>query len=414
MYKTRCARCKTWIQIGNKIVRDNKLKKFVHVSCRHVQERVVNAHAAAVAAEAAEEEVKDTTLPHGLSVRTLQDYQVEWDRYTKFAAEKTQEVPGRDVKWDMKLLWQYMQFRATTCKPTTIVQIATKLRHFGIRHGYVLATSKFDAKPSEYGTIKNMKRQLSISAREQAQDSGTRYTEVGRCTPVGKRSVEMLLSAFAVVGRDAFRRLSRANRHHLFSTVMQHTGGMRFGNVLERDYTTDSFVRDARDGSFRLVTDYSRYAGQRQFCIVFEESPRFESMYYHVSKDGMTTAVLTAATIMGWHFEVLQENGERHVFRPVRGELTSRDSRQKWLRQALFDALPLQEYTARKLVNDVTPHSFRAGLAGDLYREGIAFQVIGSVCRWNSAYAMRIYSERPCLSMSRTSDDFRAIAGDRS
>ena len=147
----------------------------------------------------------------------------------------------------------------------------------------------------------------------------------------------MLLSAFRVVDRDAFRRLSRKNRHHLFSTTTQHTGGMRFGNMLERDYTTtDSFVRDSRDGSFRLITDYNRYAGQRQFCIMFEESPRFESMYYHVRENGMTKAVLTAATIMGWHFEMLQESGERHVFRPVLGELTSRDSRQKWLRQALL------------------------------------------------------------------------------
>ena len=324
-------------------------------------------------------------------------------------------MPGRDKKWNMELSWQNMQFRSRTCKPTTIVQIATKLQHFGIRRSYVLATSKFDAKPSEYGAIKNMKRQLSIAAREQAKENGTQYEEVERCTPIGKRSVEMLLSAFGVVGRDTFRRLSRSNRHHVFSTMMQHTGGMRFGNVLARDYTTDSFIRDSREGAFRLITDYNRYAGRRRFCIVFEDSPRYASMYYHVNDEkGVARAVLTAATVMGWHFEMLQASGERHVFRPVRGELTSRDTRQKWLRQALLDALPLQEHAARALVEDVTPHSFRAGLAGDLYREGIVFQTIGSVCRWNSPYAIRIYAERPCLSMSRASDDFRAIAGDRS
>ena len=73
-YKTRCARYKTWIQAGSKIVRDSKLKKFVHASCMHAQERVAEAH---VAATAEEDEIKDTTLPHGLSAKTLQDYQVE-------------------------------------------------------------------------------------------------------------------------------------------------------------------------------------------------------------------------------------------------------------------------------------------------------------------------------------------------
>ena len=219
-------------------------------------------------------------LPHGLSDKTLADYQIEWARYVSFAETRNkQDVPGRDSKWDMQMLWEYMQLRSARCKPTTITQIVTKLWHFGQRHGFVLATSKFDGKPRDYGVIRNMKRQLSLLARAQAAVQGRQHANVDRCAPIGKRGVEMLLSAFGVVNEQAFLALSRRNRHHIAATMMQHTGGMRFGQFYDRDYTVDSFIQDVTDGSLRLVTDFSRYAGKRQYCINFEASPRYESMW---------------------------------------------------------------------------------------------------------------------------------------
>lgn len=353
-------------------------------------------------------------LPHGLQERTLADYQLEWCRYLDFAnANGKKQVPGRDVSWDMQFLWEYMQFRARTCKPTTVTQIVTKLRHFGLMHNFPLATSRFDANPGQHGVIRNMRRQLAIDARLQMGNQGKNLAEVDRCTPVGKRSVDMLLSAFKVVDERSFRLLRREHRHHLFATVLQHTGGMRFGQFTERDYSVDAFVQDSR-ASFRLVTDYSRYSGARQYCVEFAAFPRYESMWYHVSNtDGVRLSVFSAATLIRWHFDMLREHGQRQVFRPVVGQLCSREQRKAWLRAVLLQALPPQEHAARALVEDVTPHSFRAGLAGDLFREGITLQTIGSVCRWNSAIAIRLYAERPCLSMSRSSDKFRFIHGAR-
>ena len=368
-------------------------------------------HAASVTAEG---EHEAGVLPHGLSERSVKDYQVEWSRYERFAKETHIKVPGKDVDWDMQLLWDYMLMRSTTCKPTTVVQIATKLRHFGLRHRFVLETSKFDTRPNQYNAIKNMKRELSIQARAQAKADGVQYAAVDRCTPIGKRGVDMLLSAFELVDEQAFRRLSRVDRHNIAATVMQHTGGMRFGQLFERDYVVDSFVRDARDGSMRLITDYNRYAGRRQFCIEFEASPRYASMWYHVSgMDGSIRATYSAATLMRWHFDMIRAQGERHVFRPKPGREISREARQTWLRGALSDALPLDEYSARILLEKVSPHSFRAGIAGDLFREGIALPSIGSVCRWNSMVDIRMYAERPCMSMSRSSDNFRIVTGTR-
>ena len=282
MFKSRCARCKTLIQVGAVIVRDKSLKKFVHASCMRAQQQVI---AQQQREKTLEPEAVAEGLPHGLTIKTLGDYKVEWSRYLQFAMQRRQAVPGRDVKWDTGLLWDYLLQRSRTCKPTTLVQIATKLRHFGVMHGFVLATSKFDANPGDYNAIRNMKRQLAIRAREQAKEQGKQHEEVERCTPAGKRGVDMLLSSFRVYSQRAFQPLCRANRHHLLATVMQHTGGgMRFGQFHERDYTIESFVQDAKDGSFRLITDYSRYAARRQFCIEFPTHPRYESMWYEVRR----------------------------------------------------------------------------------------------------------------------------------
>ena len=69
----------------------------------------------------------------------------------------------------------------------------------------------------------------------------------------------------------------------------------------------------------------------------------------------------------------------------------------------------MEDVKARALVADVSPHSFWSGLAGDLHREGASLQTIGSICRWNSLAAIRIYAERPYMSMSRTTDKFHII-----
>ena len=121
---------------------------------------------------------------------------MEWSRYLQFAMQRRQAVPGRDVKWGMGLLWDYLLQRSRTCKPTTLVQIATKLRHFGVIHMGSFwrrqnSTRTLDA-------IRNMKRQLAIRGREQAIEQGKQHEEVERCTPVEKRGVDMLLSSFRV------------------------------------------------------------------------------------------------------------------------------------------------------------------------------------------------------------------------
>ena len=79
---------------------------------------------------------------------------------------------------------------------------------------------------------------------------------------------------------------------------MQHTGGMRFGGLRTMHYTTESFTVDST-GTLRLVTDWSRYSGRRQFAIEFPASPRFEAMWYHVyAPSGDLIDTYPAATIL--------------------------------------------------------------------------------------------------------------------
>ena len=382
------------------------MKSFVHKSCVAVQQPSTWTRPKTT------EQVKDKQVrgPHGLTVKTLNDYNIEWSKYKQFAVKLGPQVPGRDKPWDMGLLWRYMQQRSQTCKPTTNTQILTKLRHFGLRHGFVLVNSKFDGMPVEYAKVRNMKKQVSLDARAKAADEGREYVATDKCTPVGKRGVEMILSAFAITTEARFRRMCREDRHNVVGSMMQHTGAMRFGQFMERDYSLGAFISDAKDNSLRLITDYSRYSGRRQFCIEFPAVPRFECMWYQVKdENGKVLRTLTAAEVLQWHIEQLRDEGERHIFRPTKGVMPTRDKRQRWLRRTLWNALPMRERRARTLVAEVTPHSFRAGLAGDLLREGASFQTIGSVCRWKSMYDMRMYSERPCLSMSRETENFRPI-----
>ena len=400
------------IHPGQPIVKDMSVRRFVHAECARVQQPVVERAARAAAAADPSDDVHQQ-LPHGLSAASVRDYTAEWERYRQFAQERREQIPGEAVQWDLALLWEFLQHRASTCRPTTIKQILTKLAHFGIRHGFVLASSKFDGLPADHKAIHKMMQQLKLNAREDAAADGIKYAPVDRCTPIGVRGVSMLLSSFQVINRQSFLRLRRADRHNVALSMMQHTGGMRYGQFVSRDYNLSSFLPDPADISQRLITDWSRYSGRRTFAIEFPASPNFASMWYKVlAPNGDLLATYPAATLLQWHFEQLREAGETRVYAPVLGASTTREARQQWLRSAFLDALPIAEVEARELIEGVTPHSFRAGLSGDLYREGVAIQRIAAICRWSSMRVVRIYAERPCMSMSLLTLGFRLINRD--
>ena len=376
----------------------------MHASCRRTQDLAIrSAHPIGSVSAACK-------LPHGLRPDTENSYRAEWSRYLRFASRLgfAPDVPGRDSPWLPFLLWRFLLFRSKKCKPSTVFGVLSALAHFGHYYRHILPTRKEDGDPLLHRDIANMKREISLYYCSKKGLKGLTY-DVQHSTPLGKAAVELILSAFQVHSEQSFRRLAREDRFHVVASVMQHTKGLRFGHFLWRDYSIDSFVLGA-DGTYRLSTDWHRYQGQRRYVLEFSSQPRWNCLRYDVHRlDGSIAATWTAADVLRWHFAMLSECGERLLFRPKLGEQPTRQDRKAWLQQTLLAALPLDEVDARKMVDDVTPHAWRAGIAGDLTKAEVAWNMIALWCRWHSMRAMRMYASRPALSSARRSKRFRII-----
>lgn len=392
------------ISPGNTIAFDKSTKLFVHASCARIMSLVLRTQ------ETAHKCRRSDTVPHGLRSKTLKTYTAEWLRYLDFAARAGySRLPGKDCPWQDSLLWDYLQFRATTCKPSTVKGHLSALAHFGSHHRQLLATSRFDCDSLMYRNIAKMKNQLLLDRREKFNGDDTRLGP-NQCTPLAQRSVELILNAFAVSDEDSFLMLSRANRHHIAACVMQHTAGMRFGHFPARAYTREMFVRDAADGSYRLMTDWHRFPGRRRFCLLFPAFPEHDCMWYVLrNKHKVAVDRVSAATIMAWHFGALQRAGEHTVFAPAPGEPPSRKDRVAWLQKVISLALPADDHRARAMIKDITPHSFRPGMAGDLLRAGIRLSRIAHLLRWSDERNVRLYGDRLPLGAARLSTRYNVI-----
>lgn len=284
-----CATCLTRIQRGHSIHYDVGFGKFVHSDCARVRPRASPSHETAIVAPA--------TLPTGLKPATLVTYRGEWDRYERFVRSRGHDaVPGRDSQWDLVLLWAYMQFRALTCKPTTVISSLSALAHSGACFGKLLATSKYDCDSVMYRRLTMMKRQLAINYHDRC--GGVLYGP-NRCTPLGRRDVSLLFSAFGVVDEASFMSLPRIHRHNLAISAMQHSEAMRFGHFAARAYVVDQFKVDSFDGVYRLMTDWHRYSGRHRYCLRFQPFPAERSRWYELRNgEGVVVQHVSAATIL--------------------------------------------------------------------------------------------------------------------
>ena len=219
----------------------------------------------------------------------------------------------------------------------------------------------------------------------------------------------MMLSAFRIFDESSFNALPRRDRHELNAATMQHTTGMRFGHFLYRTYTVDTLTFGA-DGAIRLVTDWHRYSGMRRYCLEFPKVPRWECLQYTVvDEQGHVRACITAADVLRWHVSRLRRDGERALYAPFANKSPTRRTRRNWLRATMWQALPMADSRARRAISKLTPHAFRAGLAGDLHRAGVPWDVIAVWCRWVSAQAMRMYASRSPLASLRVVTGFRLL-----
>ena len=99
------------------------------------------------------------------------------------------------------------------------------------------------------------------------------------------------------------------------------------------------------------------------------------------------------------------------MFAPYSNGESTRSNRQAWLRNALLAAIPAKEARARAMVAEVTPHSFRPGLAGDLLEQNMSLAAIAVQCRWQGVRNVRMYAERLSLGKALSSFTFSRISG---
>ena len=185
-------------------------------------------------------------------------------------------------------------------------------------------------------------------------------------------------------------RLPRRTRHHLVASIMQHTAAMRFGHFTYRRYMVRDFILSPVDHVYRLFTTWGRYAAKRRYCLQFPAEPSRVGKTYRVTvRAGQPSVSLTAAAVLGWHLRQLAAP-DAAVYEPVSREEPSRIRRQQWLRDTWSRMLSRAPEVDRQLIQHITPHSFRPGLAGDQWRAHESPRVImadveqgadGDVCK---------------------------------
>ena len=196
----------------------------------------------------------------------------------------------------MSLLWQFMQYRAGSCKPQTVISNVSALAHFGWRCNQVLATSKYDGDALMYKQISAMRKQLKLNYRSLHGDMTTTYGP-DRCCPIDNKSVALILQALRIFDCRRFRSLSRYTRHHIFGLVVRHSHGMRFGHFPARMYTRQMFQWSHVEKAFTLMTDWHRYSGRHRYVLVFRLRPELRCRVYTLH-DGERKIALSAAQIM--------------------------------------------------------------------------------------------------------------------
>ena len=102
---------------------------------------------------------------------------------------------------------------------------------------------------------------------------------------------------------------------------------MQFGHFMYRKYHMSAFVKDVH-GTFRLITDWHRYSGQRSYCLEFARTLRWPCLRYAVyDVTGVHKASVVTAQVMQWHFDQIERDRESLVFEPVFGRALSRAQR---------------------------------------------------------------------------------------
>ena len=328
-------------------------------------------------------------IGYGLEKKTGIKYRKEWNMYINFVSRAgVKSIPGRDVPWRIKEAKAYLEWRAKSNNVRSLAQIKSILKHCGLCYNHLLPTAKGEG-PSR------LKLQLAMVSKEVGRKMKKRLAAQGksaapkRSLALGRVAISLLFSAYNAGTQSSFKRLSKDVRHHLVTCACMHTGCMRY-ELIRQMRKKGEFRWSGPDKCWRLVADWHKMRRRVDtYAIDFPAYPRFEAMKYAIyASDGSVEHTFTAAQVLRWHMHEERSVKARDVFAP---ENTTAGCFQKWLRSSFRALLAEDEGEVAALVEAMTPHSFRAGMAGDLERENVSRSRIKKVGRWMSDRAMEQY-----------------------
>ena len=293
-------------------------------------------------------------------------------------------LPGRDQPWAARPLWDYLLFRSASCAPKTILSILSKLAHKSIEFGHVLPLQKHEHPTILHKHVRRMVRELQLRHARSATP------KLAGSTPLGGEEISTMLRMFAVSNKISFCRLPHACRHHIAVSAMQHTAGLRFGHFIFRNYTKAALIWTSLGAT--LLTNWQRYPGKSCAAIVFPFKPRWRCFKYVYNARGN---FITAADILRWHVAAMSL--QDLLFEPIPGRQADRGDRQRWLRAVCQGCFTISTHASHALMN-VTPHSFRGGMAVDMLGEGASLEQIAARGRWLSRKAVKLYAGKCTLS----------------
>ena len=346
-------------------------------------------------------------IGYGLEKKSAEKYVKEWKMYLKFMASiGVKIIPGRDKPWSIRAAKAYLEWRAQTNNVRSLAQIKSRLKHCGLCYNHLLPTAKGEG-PSR------LKLQLSMVSKEVGKKWKKKLALEGKSTApkrslaLGNVAIGLLFSAYNAGTKRGFAKLSRDDvRHHLVTCISMHTGCMRFGLIQEMREKEASFRWSEPDQCWRLASDWHKMKRRVDtYMINYPKKPAFKAMKYHVyANNGSARREFTAAKVIQWQMELEGSRKAVDLFAP---ENSSSAEFRRWLRASFKALLAEDAEEVKAMVDAITPHSFRAGMAGDLERENVPRPRIKKAGRWDSDRAMEQYIRDGLAQRLRKIDFYR-------
>ena len=325
----------------------------------------------------------------GLEKKTTDTYKNEWRLYQAFCRrEGIVKVPGKDTKWVIDVIARYLWWRSR--RSGSLAQIKCRLKHCGLCYNHLLPTARGEG-PATLRLQLAMVTAVILKKRKKAMKAAGKSTAVKRSLALGRVAVGMLFSAYGATSKKGFAMLPDNIQAMLSRCPSMHTGCMRFG--LLKDLWKQARLRWSDiDKTHRMASDWTKMKRAGSFTIPFPAEPSFSAMRYPMySKTGVETGSFTAADVLSWRVNTTGSRNARRLFGSRHSGRPDRGAFQWFLRTSFRRLLIGKSQEVEALVRAITPHSFRAGMASDLHRQGVAIKVIMKLGRWYSERAMRQY-----------------------